>query len=176
VSAATPSKISRLNPVERRMTKFLREPPSIRNAAAAVVTVTTVIVVASGILIRILDHKEYPSIWVGMWWALQTVTTVGYGDVTPKNWSGRIVGALVMLEGIAFLAITTAAITSTFVARAENERAAAGLEDDEDREAHLHARFDELADRLGRVESLLRGLEGNQPADPDATTHPGPAS
>jgi voltage-gated potassium channel len=51
------------------------------------------------------------------------VTTVGYGDVTPQHPSGRFVGVLVMLEGIAFLTITTAVITSTFVARAERERA-----------------------------------------------------
>ena len=53
----------------------------------------------------------------GGWWALQTVTTVGYGDVTPARTSGRIVAAFVMLQGIAFLAILVAAITSTFVAR-----------------------------------------------------------
>ena len=52
-----------------------------------------------------------------MWFALQTVTTVGYGDVTPGR-SRQLVAALIMLEGIAFLAIVTAAITSTFVARA----------------------------------------------------------
>ena len=42
---------------------------------------------------RFLDHSEYSNVWVGMWWALQTVTTVGYGDVTPEHVSGRIVGA-----------------------------------------------------------------------------------
>ena len=46
-----------------------------------------------------------------MWWAMQTVTTVGYGDVTPRHTSGRIVAVFVMLEGIAFLTIVIAAIT-----------------------------------------------------------------
>ncbi|HEX4518792.1 MAG TPA: potassium channel family protein [Gaiellaceae bacterium] len=160
-------KLPRLNPIERRMSKFLRQPPSIRNAATAVVTVTTIIVVASGILIRVLDRHEYSSVWVGMWWALQTVTTVGYGDVTPKNWSGRVVGAVVMLEGIAFLAITTAAITSTFVARAERDRHLAQVEDDESRIGHVDARFDELTAQLERLETLVRGLD--RPSEPDAT-------
>jgi voltage-gated potassium channel len=79
-------------------------------------------VVGGGIAIRAIDHREYSSIWEGMWWSLQTVTTVGYGDVTPKDTAGKIVGALVMLEGIAFLAIVTAAITSTFVTRAQREQ------------------------------------------------------
>ncbi len=67
---------------------------------------------------RLLDHKEYPNIFIGMWWAIQTVTTVGYGDVTPRSVAGRIVATFVMLEAIALVAIVTAAITSTFVARA----------------------------------------------------------
>jgi voltage-gated potassium channel len=110
------------------------------------------------VLIRVLDHKEYASVWVGMWWALQTVTTVGYGDVTPKLRSGRIVGVFVMLEGIAFLAIITAAITSTFVARANREREEAEGIDFKSEAAELEARFDDLAERLDRLESMLREL------------------
>ena len=71
---------------------------------------------------RLLDSEEYPTLGVAMWWALQTVTTIGYGDVTPKEPSGRIVAGVVMLEGVALLAITTAVITSTFVTRAARER------------------------------------------------------
>ena len=142
--------------LERRMSRLLREPPSIRLAASVIVTVTTLLVVGSGILMRVLDHKEYRDIWVGMWWALQTVTTVGYGDVTPKNVTGRLVAAIVMLEGIAFLAIITAAITSTFVARTQQERALAEESDQEQEAARLEARFDELDRRLDRLESLLR--------------------
>jgi voltage-gated potassium channel len=150
----------RPNPLERRMSKFLREPPSIRMAASVIVTATALVVVGGGILIRVLDHKEYHSIWVGMWWALQTVTTVGYGDVTPKHVSGRLVGAFVMLEGIAFLAIITAAITSTFVARAERERAAADAVGGAEEVQHLDARFDDVTERLDRIESSLRNLAG----------------
>jgi len=137
------------------MSKFMREPPSIRIAASVIVTATAVIVVGGGILIRLLDHTEYPSVWVGMWWALQTVTTVGYGDVTPKHAAGRFVGVVVMLEGIAFLAITTAVITSTFVARAERERAIADGAEDAALEERLDARFDELERRFDRLESLV---------------------
>lgn len=138
------------------MSKFLREPPSIRIAASVIVTATALVVVGGGILIRLIDHSEYPNVWVGMWWSLQTATTVGYGDVTPKHASGRIVGALVMLEGIAFLAIITAAITSTFIARAERERSIAEGAEDAALEQRLDERFDELERRFDRLESTLR--------------------
>lgn len=138
----------RPNLLERRMSRFFREPPSIKSAASVIVTATTLIVVGAGVLIRILDHHEYASVWVGMWWALQTVTTVGYGDVTPHRVAGRIVGVFVMLQGIAFLAIVTAAITSSFVARAQSERARADAEEEE-----------EIVARLDRIESMLRELE-----------------
>ena len=147
----------RPNPVERRMSKFLREPPSIRIAASVIVTATALVVVGGGVLIRLLDHSEYPNIWVGMWWAIQTVTTVGYGDVTPKHASGRFVGVVVMLEGIAFLTITTAVITSTFVARAEREQSIADGAEDVAFEERLDARFDELERRFSVLESMLRG-------------------
>jgi len=152
----TVREVPRPNLVERRMSKFLREPPSIRMAASVIVTATALVVVGGGVLIRVLDHSEYPNIFVGMWWAIQTVTTVGYGDVTPKHASGRLVGVIVMLEGIAFLAIVTAVITSSFVARAEREHALADDAEDAALEARLNARFDDLALRFDRLESTLR--------------------
>jgi len=136
------------------MSRVLREPPSVRTAASVIVTATAVVVVVGGVLMRILDHSEYSNIWVGMWWALQTVTTVGYGDVTPKNSSGRIIAAFVMFEGIAFLTIIIAAITSTFVARAQRERdtESGGTVEAEQR---IEARLDHLDERLGRLEATL---------------------
>jgi len=142
--------VPRPNPIERRMSKFLREPPSVRLAASVIVTTTALIVIGGGILIRVLDHHEYPTIWVGMWFALQTVTTVGYGDVTPEDPAGRVIAALVMLEGIAFVTIVTAAITSTFVTRAAREVE----EEVESSESSLL----ELEQRLDRIESLLDSL------------------
>ena len=150
--------VARLNVIERRMTRFLSEPPSVRTAAGVIVTATTVVVVGGGVLIRLLDHGEYSDIWVGMWWALQTVTTVGYGDVTPKNPSGRIIATFVMLQGIAFLAITTAAITSTFVARASKEREKARAADEDDAEVRIEAKLEGIDQRLDRFEKMLSKL------------------
>jgi voltage-gated potassium channel Kch len=140
--------MGRFSLIERRLERFMREPPSMRNAAGVIVVATTVVVVGGGVLIRLIDNEEYPSVGVGMWWALQTVTTVGYGDVTPTQLSGRLVGAALMLWGTAFIAIVTAVITSTFVARASRDYYAAQLKDAlSDREL-MEKRFDELERKL----------------------------
>ena len=152
--------MARLNPIERYVNKLQYDPPTVRTAAGAIVTATIAVVIGGGVLIRLIDHTEYKNVWVGMWWALQTVTTVGYGDVTPARTSGRIVGAAVMLEGIAFLAIITATITSTFVARAAAERAKAAQGQQEAERHVLEARFDELERKLDRIEASIGSLSG----------------
>jgi voltage-gated potassium channel len=152
--------MGRFNLIERRVARFLREPPSVREAAAVIVTATAIVVVAAGFLITVVDSEEYPNLGLGLWWALQTVTTVGYGDVAPKEVSGRIVGAVVMLEGIAFIAILTAVITSTFVARAASEHEAARARDElTDREL-IEKRFDELERKLDAI-AAAQGSKGS---------------
>jgi voltage-gated potassium channel Kch len=138
----------RLNPIERRLERFLREPPSVRNAAGVIVIATFVIVVAGGAVMTVIDSKEYPDLGIGMWWALQTVTTVGYGDVTPAHLGGRVVGAVLMLEGTAFIAIVTAVITSTFVARATRDYDASRAKEDVSDRERMDRRFDELERKL----------------------------
>ena len=140
---------------ERKLSRVLSEPPNVRVAAGVIVSTTAVVVAGGGILMRVLDHSEYPNVWVGMWWALQTVTTVGYGDVTPKNPSGRIIAAFVMLQGIAFVTIVVAAITSIFVARASGER---GVAEDQ-AEQRIETRLDVMDERLDRIEQRFDRLD-----------------
>lgn len=147
-------KARRANPgnlIERRLTKFLHAPASVRLAANVIVTATVVVVVLGGVMMRVFDHKEYASVWLGMWWVLETVTTVGYGDLTPESVIGKILTSAVMLWGVAFLAIITAAITSVFVARAQQERAAGA-------EAMAAGAQHTVDDRLDRIDAQLQQL------------------
>jgi voltage-gated potassium channel len=150
--------VPRPNLIERRLSRFLREPVSVRSAASVIVVATAVIVIVSGVAIRSLDPHEYTSIWEGMWWALQTVTTVGYGDVTPENVAGRFVAGAVMLAGVALVAIVTAAVTSSFVARAQAQRGAEDATEDQLAAQRLDARLQDITERLERLERMLGTL------------------
>jgi voltage-gated potassium channel len=143
--------------VERRLNRLLAEPPKVFTAARVIVSITAVIVVVSGVAMRFVDHDEFANIWIGMWWALQTVTTVGYGDIVPHRLGGRLVGVVVMLDGIASLALVTAVITSTFVARATQQRARqVGKED----ERSIDARLDVLERKLDAIQAALQQQQG----------------
>ena len=140
------------------MSRFLREPVSIRSATRVIALATVVVVAVSGALMRLVDGREYPNVFRGMWWAIQTVTTVGYGDVTPTHLSGRLVAAVVMIGGIALLAIVTAAVTSTFVERGMRAR----QESIEQMEAEYQHRADDRLDSLGvelaEIKAMLQAL------------------
>jgi len=148
-------RVPRPNLIERRVSRFLREPVSVRSATGVIIVATAVIVVASGVAMRALDRHEYSSIWQGMWWGLQTVTTVGYGDVTPESVAGKFVAGAVMLAGVALVTIVTAAVTSSFVARVQAQRRAEVETSEDLAEQRLDARLEDIAARLERVERML---------------------
>lgn len=80
-----------------------------------VALVTVFVVVVSGAAQYAVDPGDFPSLWDGIWWAVVTVTTVGYGDITPRTVEGRVTAIAVMLVGIGFLSVLTATIASHFV-------------------------------------------------------------
>jgi voltage-gated potassium channel len=110
--------------------------------------VSTSITVGAGILMTVADHDNFSSIGSGLWWAVQTVTTVGYGDHVPTTVAGRLIASLVMLVGIGFLTVITAAITSTFVSRSSREQALSGA-------GSSTPELREIAERLERIEAAL---------------------
>jgi voltage-gated potassium channel len=127
---------------------LMRESLSARRAAAIIAGFTFLITLAGGILERVLDHRDYPTIGRGLWFALQTVTTVGYGDVTPRRTEGRIIAAILMLAAIGFLAVITASATAALIENSRRRFAAKA-------EADVGARLDELNERLARIEAAL---------------------
>ena len=107
-------------------------------------TLTLTLVAAT--LAFLLDRDDFPNFGISIWWALQTVTTVGYGDFVPRNTEGRVIGSVVMLGGISFVAVVTASIAAALV---EAARRRVGAVSDE---GVLSAQLEEISARLRRLE------------------------
>ena len=125
----------------RAYVRFEKNPSSVRDAAAAIISTIFVLVVVGALLIQLLAPEEYPSFGGALWFTLQTVTTVGYGDNPPVSNLGRIVASAVMLVSNGLITVITAGITSMFIRSISREQNEAD---------HLV-----LTESLGRIEAAL---------------------
>ena len=100
-----------------------------------VATLTTILTLAGGGLLAVLELDG--DFWTGVWWAVVTVTTVGYGDIAPATLGGRLLAVLLMLCGLGLLATLAASISSYFIGSSEEE--------------HMQR----ITERLDRIERLL---------------------
>jgi len=102
------------------------------------------VVVVAGVVIAYID-PGIKTPWEGIWWALATVTTVGYGDVVPVSEQGRIVGIILLLLSVVLLSLVTANISAFLVSRG----AVKG-------ESEVHERLKKMEKRLERIEQMLK--------------------
>jgi voltage-gated potassium channel len=130
-----------------------RKPLTTGRAAWIIAWVTVLMTIISGVLIHLTDKQNYPEIGDGLWWAIQTVTTVGYGDLVPTSTTGRFIAALVMVVGIGFLTVITAAITSTFIESGRRRLRAT-------RTDTVSAKLDQMSARLEAIEATLKNISG----------------
>jgi voltage-gated potassium channel len=105
------------------------------------------IMLVAAATVHFLSPKAFSTWGDEIWWAAQTVTTVGYGDVVPTTGGGRFIGGIVMFVSVATVSLVTAVVTAGFVAF--QQRRLSG-------EAERHA---ELRDALHRIERRLDRLE-----------------
>jgi voltage-gated potassium channel len=110
---------------------------------------------------------RHVSTWDGIWWSISTMTTVGYGDLYPTTTPGRAIAILVMLVGIGFVAILTAAIAQRFVderVRPEIESAEHAAEHGaESVEQHVLLELRVLQTRLRELERTVENAATGQP-------------
>jgi voltage-gated potassium channel len=88
-----------------------------------------------------------------LWWAIVTVTTVGYGDIVPATTPGRLIGAALMLVGVSAIPIATSLVVSVFLTRLQARQ----------REEEAHERADYVA-RLERIEAAVTKLSESRDA------------
>ena len=135
-----------------------RKPLTARRAAVMIASYTAVVTLAGGLVAWLTDRKDFHNLGEGLWWALQTITTVGYGDVVPSSGTGRVIGAFVMISGIAFLTVITAAVTAALIEaarrreppRRDREELSEFMTEVTSRLSAIEARLDELGPRADK--------------------------
>jgi voltage-gated potassium channel len=120
-------------------------------ALRTIVGVAIFLVAVAATLERIVEPDTFTSMGLAYWWAIVTVTTVGYGDIVPESPIGRIVASLLMLTGLSLIPTLTTVVISIFLtkrSRADREAAEAG--------------FHEHTETLARIEDRLERMEQAQ--------------
>ena len=108
--------------LSKAFVRFQKHPSSLRYATAAIISTITTLVVAGALLICVLAPDDYSDFGEALWFTLQTVTTVGYGDTTPTSLVGRFVASVVTLVSIDLVTVITAGITSMFIHAVSREQ------------------------------------------------------
>ncbi len=134
--------------------------------AAFLILLTIMLLAASGMYYfeREAQPTDFGSIPAAMWWAFATLTTVGYGDVTPITVGGKIFGALIAVVGIGMVALPTSILASGYTRQLEKSTsdymaaAEQALDDgviDAAEERHLEARRIDLGLSRHRASQIL---------------------
>ncbi len=100
------------------LTRRLLSTEGVRDAAV----LAAMTVLGGGAAYAVVEKGQNLSTWDGVWWAIVTVTTVGYGDTFPRTDAGRAIAIVVMFVGIGFIAILTAAAAERFLRAQRDER------------------------------------------------------
>src|SRR5262245_45912412 len=116
------------------------------------VSITVVLGLLSGLLVMLVDRKDFPTYGTAVWWAIVTLGTVGYGDVVPHSAWGRVVGSAVIVVGVTFLSFLIAIVTSYFVSGEQEEK-------EERQRPQRQVEHDAVVEALGRIERRLDAIE-----------------
>ena len=122
-----------------------------RRVFSYLVGVTATAAVLSGLIAHLIDRKDFPTFGIGLWWAIVTLGTVGYGDVVPHTAWGRVFGSIVIIFGVTFIAFLIAVVTSMLVDADRSK-----VEDARDaRDQETHALLQDIEARLTAIERRL---------------------
>ena len=109
----------------------------------------------AGFIVTVVDRKDFPTFGTAVWWAIVTLGTVGYGDVVPHTAWGRVVGSIVIVFGVTFIAFLTATVTSAFVSAAEEEARESERRREEAVELEVRELLRDLKGQLDAIEAKL---------------------
>ena len=122
-----------------------------RNQLGTTLLVSLLLVLLSGVIITAID-PAFNSPEQGIWWALVTISTVGYGDFTPVSGPGRIFASVLILSGVMLFSLVTANLAAYFVEKEVEKDAEA---ESREEELYLDRAFSRIERRLLKIEQQL---------------------
>ena len=149
--------------VEGRIRRRSGRAVASRRVFAYLAGATAVIGIAAGIIVTIIDRQDFATVGDGIWWAIVTLATVGYGDIVPRTGWGRVVGSVVIVVGVTFISFLTATVTSMFVSADQEELSADADAKRAAREAETQEMLQQLLDRTASMEAKLEALTRERP-------------
>jgi voltage-gated potassium channel len=155
MTTPTPPRHRPRDTLRATMESRLRVAITSRRAFQYLTLATAVLAALVGVLMTVVDHRDFPTVGDGLWWAVQTLSTVGYGDIVPTSGWGRLLGSVVIVLGVTFLAFLTASVTSTFIAAEQDRRAEEGRRGDGAGDDALEAALGRIEERLAVIEARL---------------------
>ena len=94
---------------------------TIWRALRTIAIAVTLLVLAGATLARLVEPETFDDFGLACWWAVETVTTVGYGDIVPSTTPGRVVGAVLMIGGVSMIPLVTSIVVSVLAAKQAQE-------------------------------------------------------
>jgi voltage-gated potassium channel Kch len=146
---------SATRPLASRLDARIRRVVATRRIFPVLVLITLCLSLLAGFVATLVDREDFPSFGVGVWWAIVTVATVGYGDVVPTTTWGRVVGSATIIVGVTFLSFLTATVTSLFISTEQDEKAAEEAKVRAASEAETRALIRQLGERLAAIDAKL---------------------
>jgi voltage-gated potassium channel len=138
--------------IDRRISKIVNA----RSVTLGLAMTFFLLSLVAAAVMRIVDHHDFPTIGLAIWWSLQTVTTVGYGDIVPTTHIGRVIGGAELVLSISFIAFLTAGVTSTVI---HNQEARTKEADRSKQAEDSQAILDALTQVRKAIEALDTRLE-----------------
>ena len=122
-----------------------------------------ILMLISSLLMYSAEHDAQPDVFrnafSGLWWAVATLTTVGYGDIYPVTALGRLVGALIAFSGLAAVAIPTGIISSGLMESMSREKDEAGTAKQESEDAKTDGILREHSEMLKNISEKLSQIQ-----------------
>jgi len=143
-------------PHESLIDRRVRKIANARSVTLGLALTFVMLAVVGAIVVRLVDKHDFPTFGLALWWSLQTVTTVGYGDIVPTTHIGRLVGGVELVLGVSFIAFLTAGVTSTVI---EGARAGAEQLNREQQEEETRTIVDALTETRTAITALDRRLD-----------------